>query len=273
MEFRGRFLMMVSALGLVSLAHPALAADPMQLVANAHASAVGGCNGCGHAQDQTTSILPSLTSSAADTSFGGASFADAWVKSQYGTQRAYADAFLAAGDTSPDAQSNAFSRFIDYFSAGTFATTANFTFAITGSHTPSDDIVGPAADAELHWSFIDVTTNTVIGFGNWSSTDAPPPTLTASYVVPLGHVTSLLVDFSVSAYAAQRADPFLVYADFKHTVRTYIDAGAGQDDVIGQSGHNYTVTSVPEPAAWAMLMLGFGAVGVAVRRRARVLPA
>jgi len=30
---------------------------------------------------------------------------------------------------------------------------------------------------------------------------------------------------------------------------------------------NFTVTAVPEPASWAMMMIGFGATGAMLRRR------
>ncbi|MCY7279726.1 MAG: cistern family PEP-CTERM protein [Sphingomonas bacterium] len=43
-------------------------------------------------------------------------------------------------------------------------------------------------------------------------------------------------------------------------------AGAGN----AGSGVGISVNAVPEPATWAMMLLGFGAVGVAMRRRRRV---
>ena len=41
-------------------------------------------------------------------------------------------------------------------------------------------------------------------------------------------------------------------------------------DIVGTSGSfggNINITAVPEPATWAMMLLGFGAVGFAMRRR------
>jgi hypothetical protein len=124
----------------------------------------------------------------------------------------------------------------------------------------------------LNWDFIDVTTNFGIGFGNWSSTDAPPPTLTASYAIDPSHVTALRVDFSISAYSDPRQSSYLlpVFADFKDTVHTYIDGGAGSPDVIGESGHDYSpdvASGVPEPRTWAMLVIGFCGLGVLAYRR------
>jgi len=44
--------------------------------------------------------------------------------------------------------------------------------------------------------------------------------------------------------------------------------GAGQNVLLG----GISLTALPEPATWAMMLLGFGAIGVALRRRKKVLP-
>lgn len=53
-------------------------------------------------------------------------------------------------------------------------------------------------------------------------------------------------------------------------------AGSTVDFAVGSGGNGYdydstlltgTVTSLPEPASWALMIAGFGMVGVAVRRR------
>ena len=271
---RSGFLAMASTLAAASLAGAAQAADPSELVANAHASATGGCS-CGNFDDKTvvTSTNAPLNSSAVDAPGGTTSHAQAIVTTQFGTQNLYADAFLAAGDPSPDAQANAFSRYIEYYGPGALGSSGTVTFAITGSHTPNAGVIGPGTDAELNWQFVDITTNAGLAFGSWSATDAPPTTIVANYVVPITDVISLQVDFSVSAYAGPRENPHLVFADYSHTVHTYLDAGAGAPDVIGLSGHDYaapTPGGVPEPAAWALMLLGFGGIGAALRRRPSV---
>jgi hypothetical protein len=45
------------------------------------------------------------------------------------------------------------------------------------------------------------------------------------------------------------------------------------EDLLPPPGTTYTETSVPEPATWTMLMLGFAGLGFAARRRARSTPA
>lgn len=42
---------------------------------------------------------------------------------------------------------------------------------------------------------------------------------------------------------------------------------------VGFNGFSFNLPAVPEPATWSMLILGFGATGVALRRRQRIMPA
>jgi len=261
-----------SILAVAGLSGAARAADPMELVANAHASATGGCNGCGSSQDQTApQATTPLTSNASDATVATGSHAQAMAFADYGTQRVYADAFLAAGDPAPDAQAVGFSRYVEYYAPGALGSSGTMTFMITGFHTPNAGVVGPGDDAELNWDFVDVTTNVGLAFGSWSATDAPPTPVVANYVVPLTDVIELRVDFQASAYAGPRSNPYLVFADYSHTVHTYLDAGAGAPDVVGMSGHDYAMPTagggVPEPAAWALMLGGFGLTGAALRGR------
>ena len=41
----------------------------------------------------------------------------------------------------------------------------------------------------------------------------------------------------------------------------------GNNNATGSLGGTITITAVPEPATWAMMLLGFGAAGYAMRRR------
>lgn len=49
-----------------------------------------------------------------------------------------------------------------------------------------------------------------------------------------------------------------------------IPSGPGQDIRGGVDNIQLAVSAVPEPAAWGLMILGFGAIGVAMRRRAKV---
>jgi hypothetical protein len=46
-------------------------------------------------------------------------------------------------------------------------------------------------------------------------------------------------------------------------------AGAGRSDSYGGYVDNIRLTAVPEPATWAMMILGFGAMGAVLRKRRR----
>jgi hypothetical protein len=53
-------------------------------------------------------------------------------------------------------------------------------------------------------------------------------------------------------------------------VTDFLYSEVGFNDIVGAADDAFTITAVsgvPEPATWAMLLLGFGAVGLAMRRR------
>lgn len=59
------------------------------------------------------------------------------------------------------------------------------------------------------------------------------------------------------------------------TINGPVQSDMGQVSLIGANLLSFTsmvsgVTAVPEPASWAMMMLGFGAIGAVARRRPRV---
>jgi len=64
------------------------------------------------------------------------------------------------------------------------------------------------------------------------------------------------------------------YADFSNGLR-----GTGVFEAFGNQGSQFVITAfvpnpgVPEPATWAMLVLGFGVAGSALRRSRRATPA
>ncbi|MES2492168.1 MAG: PEPxxWA-CTERM sorting domain-containing protein [Pseudomonadota bacterium] len=41
-------------------------------------------------------------------------------------------------------------------------------------------------------------------------------------------------------------------------------------EAVGAGGYRFSVAAVPEPATWALMVLGFGAIGAAMRRRGTV---
>lgn len=67
--------------------------------------------------------------------------------------------------------------------------------------------------------------------------------------------------YETSAGASARA-----VASYRYYMVRFI--GNWEDGAIG-SGWDFSVTAVPEPTTWAMMILGFGLAGSAIRRRQR----
>lgn len=69
--------------------------------------------------------------------------------------------------------------------------------------------------------------------------------------------SSTLWSVKTLAFTAQSANAVLSFS------------GAGMSDSYGGYVDNIRLTAVPEPATWAMMILGFGAVGAVLRQRRR----
>lgn len=242
---------------------------PNQLVSNATASVTGGCNGCGHNDLENSTTLSTLSAHAQD--FGGAgSFGHADVTTTYGTQHVSASAFLAFADPGPDVQTLAYSEYDENWGQGVLNSGFyNLNFLISGTLS-AQPAFGPGSGAALLWDFEDLTHPQTLSSGTFIPPAGVTP-LNMNFAVPVGDAATLRVQFEAFAYAGDRFSGQTLFADFSHTVHTYIDPVGGGPDVIGQSGHDYATpaasTGVPEPAAWALMLMGFGLAGAALRRR------
>jgi hypothetical protein len=67
------------------------------------------------------------------------------------------------------------------------------------------------------------------------------------------------------------ADTYNVYAytGGPWLIKASVDP-VGEDPTHGSPLASFTITAVPEPASWAAMLVGFGAVGAAMRRRRAV---
>ena len=102
--------------------------------------------------------------------------------------------------------------------------------------------------------------------------DAPNSTTGVSFTYdnnffdanPVFNLNGLAFETSAASWNLWGTDPDL-YTLFKKV--------SGVRGYTGASDGSLTITAVPEPASWALLIVGFGMVGTATRRRARTVVA
>ena len=125
---------------------------------------------------------------------------------------------------------------------------------------------------------------TRIDYNDTGLTDPFVETLTFTNTDPGEYVISLVTNFAsvnfTSAILTGPSGPLALTSQIDNgiferwtTPSTGLLAGTYTLTIMGntgtdtQIGGHIDITAVPEPATWAMLILGFGAVGFAVRRR------
>ncbi len=98
------------------------------------------------------------------------------------------------------------------------------------------------------------------------STSSASVDFTSAYLTPDGGVTQ----YALSFVGAIGANEFWGLDDTLLGPGTYTLVINGNNSSTGTLGGTITITqSVPEPATWAMMILGFGAVGFVLRRKRR----
>ena len=262
---------------------PAAATNMPALTTNAFAGACGGSVSCVSVDDHTLDPAPpnaSLSSSIHSTLPDG-SYANAKASVSFGSAHVYADAFRAPLTINPiygDAQSQGYAQFYDYSDPSKInGNNFNFSYILNGNATPTGGVFGASALAYLYFAVKDTTTNTVLDYGNYFTSDSVQSfNVVRNVFIPTGHGVLLRVDLEADAYTINYAygtgvinGVYPVSADFSHSLHVYIDPQSPGGSIGFASGHDYgtPVSGVPEPANWALLTIGFGVIGAGMRRR------
>ncbi len=150
--------------------------------------------------------------------------------------------------------------------------------AANAAHTIT--LTPPAADG----SFTGIFGETGIGAGDFSDTFTfAMPTGIAGATITTNWVGSLLsnIDFSSATF---NGHPFSLsptgQVENGFILNVPVTGGTQTLEVKGTSGGNgsfsgtlsFAMTAMPEPASWAMMIVGFGGIGAMLRRRRREGP-
>ena len=168
----------------------------------------------------------------------------------------------------------------DPFSNASMTTTGRIAF--TGTGTAIATIAGSSAVQSISSGSFSVTTAAPITFGSFTGTNILSASFSNGFIsatlgtrtpqvsvnVPIGTFSSISSDFF--------ADPRLNLTDMSITTSganpliALIAAGGGNQKLRNfqsASTGTFDASVVPEPASWALLLIGFTMVGVSVRRR------
>jgi hypothetical protein len=153
--------------------------------------------------------------------------------------------------------------------AGAVVTVDSTTTTVSGPTTVADTTTIGFTEASLSSpTFMEsvVFTNTLAGLYSVTlTTSSPDIDFTSAFLAGLGGPYDLIeIDDDGTNEFWRLANPVELDAS------TYTLTINGNNSGAGSLGGSITIrqaNAVPEPATWAMMLLGFGAVGFAVRRR------
>ena len=151
--------------------------------------------------------------------------------------------------------------------AGAVVTVDSSTTVVSGPATVADTTTIGFTEASLSSpTFIETVafTNTLAGLYSITlTTSSPDVDFTSAFLAGLGGPYNLVeIDDDGTNEFWRLANPVTLGAS------TYTLTINGDNSGAGSLGGSITIRqAVPEPATWAMMLLGFGAVGFAMRRR------
>lgn len=196
---------------------------------------------------------------------GTGNFASASAAAGFGALHVYASSHYDPGNDFNTAHGIAYANFSDELTAGTSGATLLFTAALEGGVSLS-----AMAFSNLH--LYDTSNgDDLLPISLFLNYNSPTQVMTRTVDLAAGH--SYLLFNAVEAEADTVSPEYShgardAVADLSNTSKLNIDLVSGSFSTF--SGHNYASTAAsatPEPATWAMMILGLGAIGSAARRR------
>jgi hypothetical protein len=161
-----------------------------------------------------------------------------------------------------------------------FDTTFPLTFqgGIVGPGTAPGDYAQPLGSTGQYFSAgPSTTTHANVTIGNdisnfsliWGSVDTynilTLETLGGEYIFDGNFIASLIPGFADGNQSSPTSNPIVTFyltGDDSQAVSFNMDSATNAFEI-----DNIAVNAVPEPATWAMMLLGFGAIGIGMRRQ------
>lgn len=138
--------------------------------------------------------------------------------------------------------------------------------SIQGSVLPPPAGSLPTAFADARVLLQDDNSYDAVSF-RWSDKTQATGVYSLVLNTKVGHSLVLYANLDVGAQVGSSSTGIFAEADFYHSARYALTPSVAGLNVVGQSGHDYTVSAVPEPSSWALMALGLA--WVAVKRRGR----
>jgi hypothetical protein len=101
---------------------------------------------------------------------------------------------------------------------------------------------------------------------NWGSGTQSTGDFLWSYNTFVGRTVAFSASLSTLAAVDQSSSVGSMYADFGHTLNLYATPSLAGVGTVSLGGHDYAMPAVPEPATWAVMLLGLAALGATLRR-------